>query len=95
MRLEDVIERPLITEKAAARAELANEYFFAVHRQATKTLVRHAVEKLFKVKVISVHTMTVPGKRRRFGRHIGKGSDWKKAIVKLKEKQKIELFEGK
>lgn len=81
MRLTDVIQRPLVTEKATRQGEAANEYFFAVHAKANKHLIREAVEKLFKVKVVSVRTLSKPG--------------WKKAMVRLREKETIKLFEGK
>lgn len=95
MRLEEVIQRLLITEKAAKQRELANEYFFAVHAKANKSLIREAVEKLFGVTVIGVRTMSVHGKKKKQGRFISRRSDWKKAIVRLKEKETIKAFEGK
>jgi large subunit ribosomal protein L23 len=52
------------------------------------------VEKLFKVKVLSVRTMNVTGKKKRLGKFLGRKSDWKKAIVKLREGDRIEFFEG-
>lgn len=95
MRLEDVIQRPLISEKTARQRELANEYCFAVHPGANKYLVREAIEKFFKVKVIAVHTLTMAAKRKRQKGRLGKISHWKKAIVRLREKETIQLFEGK
>ncbi|MDO8494673.1 MAG: 50S ribosomal protein L23 [Deltaproteobacteria bacterium] len=95
MRVEDVIQRPLVTEKAARQTEKANEYLFAVHPRATKGMIREAVETLFKVNVVSVHTTTMPGKYKRVGKHFGKTTDWKKAYVRLKEKETIQIFEGK
>ena len=94
MRLEDVTQKPLITEKAAKQREVANEYFFAVHPQADKNMIRLAVEKLFGVKVIGVYTMHRRGKEKMFGRRRGRTSDWKKAIVKLRAKDTIKVFEG-
>ena len=95
MRLEDVIGRLLITEKAAKQRELANEYFFAVNPKANKNLIREAVEKLFGVTVIAVRTLNRRGKHKRHGKNITKRPDWKKAIVRLKEKETIKMFEGK
>jgi len=90
----DVIVSPRITEKAMADA-LANQYTFAVHPQATKTQIRHAIEEIFKVNVLKVNTVNVRGKSRNFARRgvrtRGKQSDFKKAIVTLKAGQKIEL----
>ena len=95
MRLEDVIQRVLITEKAAKQRELANDYYFAVTPKANKNLIREAVEKLFGVTVIAVHTMNRLGKHKRRGKNSTKRPDWKKAIVRLKEKDTIKMFEGK
>jgi large subunit ribosomal protein L23 len=71
-----------------------NKYMFRVDKKANKTEIKKAVETLFKVKVIDVNTMTVPGKEKRVGRHIGRTSEWKKAIVKIAEGNRIEFFEG-
>jgi large subunit ribosomal protein L23 len=65
-----------------------------VDPQANKIEIRQAVEKLFKVKVRRVHTMNLVGKRKRLGRFFGWKSDWKKAIVTLREGDRIEFFEG-
>lgn len=94
MRLEDIIVKPLITEKAAKRQEAANEYFFMVDPKATKEMVREAVEKLFKVEVITVRTMNTHGKLKRVGRHYGRKPSLKKAIVTLKQGNTIKVFEG-
>ena len=95
MRLEDIIQKPLVTEKGSRQAEKVNEYLFAVHPGATKGMIREAVEKLFKVNVVAVHTTIMPGKYKRVGKHFGKTNDWKKAYVRLKEKETIQIFEGK
>jgi len=65
-----------------------------VDPKAGKIQIRQAVEKLFKVKVLSVRTMNVTGKKKRLGKFLGRKSDWKKAIVKLREGDRIEFFEG-
>ncbi len=94
MDIRDVIISPRITEKAMAKA-LETQYTFAVHPDATKTQIRHAVETLFKVNVVKVNTVNVRGKSRTFARGrirtSGQRSDFKKAIVTLKSGQKIEL----
>lgn len=95
MKLEEILIRPWITEKAAAAQAQANEYFFRVHSKATKTQVRQAVEKLFKVHVEKVRTMNLLGKIRRAGKSMGKRPDWKKAMVKLQAGETIKIFEAK
>lgn len=87
------IVRPIMTERSTALREQFNQYVFEVSPASTKTDVKKAVEELFRVKVESVRTMNVRGKFRRFGRGGGLRSDWKKAVVRLKEGDKIELVE--
>jgi large subunit ribosomal protein L23 len=89
-----IIKRPLITEKSTKQKEEGNQIAFVVDLKASKIEIRQAVEKLFKVKVRRVHTMNLLGKRKRLGRFIGWKSDWKKAIVTLREGDRIEFFEG-
>lgn len=89
----DILIRPLITEKTTAMMQ-DNKYTFIVPLTATKIQVRQAVEQIFKVKVLSVHTIRVLGKVKRMGRTSGKRPDFKKAIVKLAAGQQIEFFEG-
>lgn len=93
MKLHDVIKRPLITEKAVSGKELG-KYVFAVAEKASKTDVRRAVETLFNVKVDSVQTLRMHGRTKRVGSRVAQMSDWKKAVVTLKQGQSIELFEG-
>ena len=95
MSSNDVIKRPLITEKAMTVKESLNQYSFEVDTSASKHLIRTTVEKSFKVKVKSVRTLTVLGKQARVGRYQGMKPNWKKAIVTLEKGQKIELFEAK
>jgi large subunit ribosomal protein L23 len=90
----DVIRRPIITEKSSSLKEAGNQYVFEVQRDANKIEIKRAVEKLFKVKVVSVQVALMQGKERRVGRFSGKKPDWKKAIVKLSPKDKITIFEG-
>ncbi len=92
--LHQIIKNPLITEKSTRLKEAENQIAFAVDLTANKVQIRQAVEKLFKVKVKAVRTMNLVGKRKRMGRFWGWKSDWKKAIVTLKEGERIEFFEG-
>jgi large subunit ribosomal protein L23 len=73
--------------------EKSNQYVFEAQLSANKTEIKSAVEQLFKVNVSKVRTMIVPGKFRRFGKGGGYRPDWKKAIVTLKEGQKIDFAE--
>ena len=88
-----VVRCALITEKGTRLRERENGYLFEVARDANKIEIKHAIEKLFSVKVNSVRTQQVHGKVRRQGRYAGRRNDWKKAIVTLMPDQKIELFE--
>lgn len=92
MNPRTIILEPVITEKATKSKE-QNKYLFKVRKNANKVQIKRAVEEIFKVKVESVNTQLVKGKTKRLGRFEGKRSDWKKAVVRLKE-GKIELFEG-
>ena len=82
MRPEDIIIAPVITEKSNDGMQ-QGKYTFKVNKKATKVDIANAVEKLFEVKVLKVNTMTVKGKTKRVGYHVGKTSDWKKAIVTI------------
>ncbi|MBI5968991.1 MAG: 50S ribosomal protein L23 [Deltaproteobacteria bacterium] len=90
----EIIKRPLITEKSTRQKEEKNQIAFVVDPRANKIEIRQAVEKLFKVKVRRVRTMNMVGKRKRLGRYFGWKSDWKKAIVTLREGDRVEFFEG-
>jgi large subunit ribosomal protein L23 len=90
----EIIKRPLITEKSTLLKELHRQYAFRVDPKANKHQIRQAVEALFKVHVTDIKTLRIRGKYRRVGRHQGKKPNWKKAIVTLKEGDKIEFFEG-
>jgi large subunit ribosomal protein L23 len=95
MTPEQIIKRPLIlTEKGNTLRETQNQYLFEVERTANKAQIRDAVETLFNVKVLGVHTMNVRGRMRRMGRGKSKTRNWKKAIVELKAGEKIDMFEG-
>jgi large subunit ribosomal protein L23 len=88
------IVRPLITEKSSAAYQDRSEYTFEVHPDATKPQIRAAIEQLFGVKVTDVWTSNQRGKERRVGKTVGRRPNWKKAIVKLREGDTIEIFEG-
>jgi len=82
MVAEDIIIRPIITEKSSDGLQ-EGKYTFEVNKKATKVEIAKAVEKLFEVKVLKVNTINVKGKEKRVGVHVGKTSDWKKAIVTI------------
>ena len=90
-RLAGVVIAPHVSEKAARVATEGNQYVFRVRCDATKPEIRAAVEFLFEVKVDTVNVVNQPGKVKRFGRSLGRRSDWKKAYVRLEEGQQIEL----
>ncbi|HHU33412.1 MAG: 50S ribosomal protein L23 [Zhaonellaceae bacterium] len=90
---QDVLLRPVISEKSMGLME-ENKYTFYVDTKANKIEIKNAVEKLFKVTVLSVNTITVKGKMKRLGRTQGLTPTRKKAIVTLKPGDKIEIFEG-
>lgn len=89
----EIIKAPVITEKATILKE-SRQVVFKVAKDATKKEIKDAVEKLFKVKVEDVRTAILPGKWKRIGRSIGKTSSWKKAIVTLKEGEKLDFIES-
>ena len=90
-----IIIRPIITEKSMRLKEEENKYTFEVHPKATKKDIKDAIEKLFNVKVEKVNTINMkPKVKKRFGRVMTRGKHWKKAIVKLRQGDKIEFFES-
>jgi large subunit ribosomal protein L23 len=91
---QKIIQRPMITEKSTRQKDESRQYVFEVHRHANKIEIQSAVERLFKVKVLQVRTSNVLGKVKRLGRRYGKRPDWKKAVVTLKEGDRIDFFEG-
>jgi len=93
MNVYQVIKKPLITEKTSLGKDENNMVAFVVDRDATKIEIRQAVERFFKAKVKDVNTITVAGKRKRFGKHEGKRANWKKAYVTLKEGSSVDFFE--
>ena len=85
----DIIRRPVITEKGLAMKENEKTLCFEVSDRASKTQIKEAIERIFKVKVQHVRTMNVPGKERRRGRFTGYRPDWKKAYVTLRDGEKM------
>jgi large subunit ribosomal protein L23 len=88
-----IVKRAMVSEKGSMLLEKTNTYVFEVATDSNKVEIRKAVEAIFSVNVISVRTMNMYGKSKRLGRFMGRRAAWKKAIVKLKEGQTIELFE--
>lgn len=102
-----IIKRPLLTEKGTrlkehggapvgtfSEEELKPQVLFEVALEANKIEIKNAIEALFSVKVVDVHTQIMRGKEKRVGRFMGQRSNWKKAIVTLAAGNKIEFFEG-
>ncbi len=89
-----IIRRPVVTEKGSALKDENNQLLFEVNPASNKSEIKKAVEKLFKVTVLSVRTQNRLGKRKRMGRSIGRRKNWKKAIVTLKEGDRVDFFEG-
>lgn len=93
----DVLRRPLVTEKSNYQNSELHQYVFEVSGDATKTMVKDAVETLFDVKVLGVNVLNVPAKRTRRWRNrrlLARRGEYKKAIVTLAAEDTIEIFEG-
>lgn len=90
--ITDVLKKPVLTEKSLILLQEENKYTFDVDVNANKIEIRNAVEKMFNVKVESVNVMNVRPKTKRVGRYTGKTNRRRKAIVKLAEGHKIDLF---
>ena len=88
------IVRPIVTEKTSVARQERGEYVFEVAPDASKPAIRQAIEQLFGVKVTGVWTSNQRGKTKRVGTSVGRKANWKKAIVKLREGDTIEIFEG-
>jgi large subunit ribosomal protein L23 len=88
------IVRPIVTEKSSLAYQDRDEYHFEVHPDANKFAIKQAIEQLFGVKVAGVWTSNQRGKVRKVGKSSGTRPNWKKAIVKLRAGDKIEIFEG-
>jgi large subunit ribosomal protein L23 len=90
----EIIVRPILTEKMTTLKELYNQYAFEVHRQANKIDIKRAIERRFNVSVVNIRTINIRGKKRRMGRFEGKRSQWKKAIVTLQTDDVIDFVAG-
>lgn len=90
MNMYDIIQFPVVTEKHTLQAE-TGKYAFRVHSAAVKQEIKKAVERVFNVKVVSVNVSNVAGKKKRVRYKAGFAPDWKKAVVTLKEGQKIDF----
>lgn len=88
-----IIVAPLITEKTEMQMQSNNTYTFKVSINANKIEIKKAIEKIFAVKVLNINTIMMMGKPKRLGRYNGKRPDWKKAIVTLREGDRIADFE--
>ena len=88
---EEIIIAPVVTEKSNDELQ-EGKYTFKVNKKATKVEIAKAVEKLFQVKVLKVNTINLNGKKKRVGYHVGKTSDWKKAIVTIDTDPKAETY---
>ena len=89
-----IIKKPLFTEKGNALKESENKILVEVERDSNKLEIKKAVEEIFKVKVEKVATVKVHGKWKRYGKFIGKRPDRKKAVVTLKQGEKLDFIEG-
>lgn len=89
--LSTLIKSPVVSEKSTVAADSSNRFVFKVQKSATKPEIKRAVEVMFSVEVASVQVANVKGKVKRFGRTIGKRSDWKKAYVRLKPGHDIDF----
>ena len=90
-RMSRILIGPVVSEKSTRAADLSRQMVFRVLRDATKPEIRKAVEKMFDVKVTAVQVSNNKGKVKRFGRSIGRRSDWKKAYVTLAEGSDIDF----
>jgi large subunit ribosomal protein L23 len=93
MRADEIIVRPLLTEKSNALREI-HKYCFVIDARANKIMVMSAVKELFNVHPVSCNIVNVGGKPRRVRNRSGYTSNWKKAIVTLNGNEKIQIFEG-
>ena len=87
-----IIIRPIVTEKGVFHSGANNTYTFEVHKLASKTLIKEAIEKLYDVKVVSVNTQNRKGKKRRTRKGIGVTRSWKKAMVTLDPEHRLDIY---
>lgn len=93
MKLSDTLIRPLVTEKTTSNLGTDRTYAFEVGLTANKHEIASAIETLYGVKVDTVRTIVVRGKTKRFGKHTGKRSNWKKAYITLSVGSTLNLYE--
>ncbi|NQW16009.1 MAG: 50S ribosomal protein L23 [Chloroflexi bacterium] len=93
MHTWEILRRPIVTEKSTLLGEVG-KYVFEVNKKAGKPQIKRAVEVAFNVSVVSVNTLKVPGKTKRYGPRMTTTPAWKKAIVTLRSGDTIQLFEG-
>ena len=91
-RIDNIILRPLLTEKASMLQEAQNTYAFEVDKRSSKIEIKQAVQALVGVQVTKVCTQVVRGKNKRFGRYYGKRSNWKKAFVTVAEGDALDFY---
>ncbi len=92
MLLSNTLVRPIITEKTSSQLGLEETYAFEVGLNSNKYQIKQAIEQFYGVEVVRVRTLVVRGKTKRFGRHHGKRSNWKKAYITLAEGQSLPLY---
>jgi large subunit ribosomal protein L23 len=95
--IHEILRRPLVTEKTSYQSRKLSQYSFEVAKDATRTMVKDAVETMFEVDVIRVNMLNMPAKRGRKARSrrlLVRKAGFKKAVVTLAEGQKLEIFEG-
>jgi len=90
----EILKRPIVTEKSSYQSDTLSRYTFEVDVRANKRQIKEAVEQVFNVEVVGVNVMNVRGKKRRWGRILGRTRDWKKAVVTLAPNNSIQFFEG-
>ncbi len=94
MNRHDIIVSPLVTEKSTLLRETQNQYSFVVRSDVNRSEVKKALEETLSIKVEKVRIINCMGKEKRLNRFVGRRPDWKKAVVTLKEGQKLTIFEG-
>ncbi len=94
MHITEIIKEPVVNTEKARNLMENNEYVFIVDKRANKIQIREAVEKMFNVKVENVNTLNIKPKAKRFRMSVYKTSAIKKAVVRLKEGEKIAAYEG-
>ncbi|MCO4746318.1 MAG: 50S ribosomal protein L23 [Proteobacteria bacterium] len=94
MGIQHVLVRPLVTEKSTSDLGSDRTYAFEVGVASNKVQIRKAIEDFYGVNVTQVRTLVIRGKNKRWGRHVGKRSNWKKAYVTVAEGQSLPVFDA-